>query len=247
MIKIEELFDSDENSEDKKTAPENTQENTNTKNPTKQRLQSLKDMLDSDPVKINTDNMLLHPDIMPQSQNIKLVDYVDEKTKHRQYAERIVTNIVKNYIKSPKLLASPRLIDLVDQQVTKYARLLLLVDIAERNLITLQEALDGGDMSTEVFETNMRAQTSLSTHETNCEKHISMCEKYWAAYSDQYGMENEETKIVQETEVKTDEKNRMILNATDIIERIRMTNQPEQIIQQETESDKKKSKKKKES
>lgn len=242
MIKIEELFDSDESGQDKN---QNTDEGSKPKNPTKQRLQSLKDMLDSDPVKINTDNMLLNPDIMPQSQNIKVVDYVDEKIRHREYAQRIITNIVKNYVKSPKLLQSPRLIDLVDMQVDKYARLLLMIDTSERNFITLQEAIDSGDMSTEVFETNMRAQQTVSQHETKAEKLITDCEKYWNAYADQYGMENEETKIVQETEVKTDEKNRMIMNATDIIERIRLTNQPiQQEIQQEPD---KKPKKKKES
>lgn len=213
------------------------------KNPTKERLQSLKEMLDSDPVKINTDNMILNPADMPPSQNIKVIDYADEKIKHHSYASRVITNIVKTYIKSPKLLESPRLIDLVDQQIVKYSRLLLLTDMAERNLITLQEAIDSGDMSTEVFETNMRAQDSVSTHESNCDKHITLCEKYWAAYAEQYGMENEETKIVQETEIKTDEKNRMILNATDIIERIRNTNQP----QFPEPIEEKKSKKKKES
>jgi len=216
-------------------------------NPTKERLQSLKELLDSDPVKINTDNMLLNPADMPQSQNIKVIDYADEKQKLNEYAQRVITNIVKTYIKSPKLLQSPRLIDLVEQQVIKYCRLLLLTEIAERNLIVLQEAIDSGDMSTEVFETNMRAQTSLSTHELNCEKHTAMCERYWASYADQYGMENEETKIVQETEVKTDEKNRMILNATDIIERIRNTNQPAPSSTPPPSETSKKAKKKKES
>lgn len=234
MPTIEEILGPDEESGNDESQNKKT-------NPTKERLQSLKEMLDSDPVKINTDNLMLNPADMPQSQNIKVIDYQgEEKTRIREYAQRIITNIVKTYIKSPKLLGSPRLIDLVDQQVTKYARLLLLTEMAERNLITLQEAIDSGDMSTEVFETNMRAQTSLSTHESNCEKHIGMCEKYWATYADQYGMENEETKIVQETEVKTDEKNRMILNATDIIERIRNTNQEPQLPQQSEKKTKKK-------
>lgn len=228
---------------DEVLGPEETgsDESQKKKNPTKERLQSLKEMLDSDPVKINTDNLLLNPLDMPASQNIKVIDYIDEKVKHHEYASRVITNIVKTFIKSPKLLESPRLIDLVDQQIVKYARLLLLTDMSERNLITLQEAIDSGDMSTEVFETNMRAQSSVSTHESNCDKHITMCEKYWATYADQYGMENEETKIVQETEVKTDEKNRMILNATDIIERIRNTNQPQKYAPEEEKKDKKKS------
>jgi hypothetical protein len=194
------------------------------KNPTKDRLQSLKELLDSDPIKLNTDNLLLNPADMPQSQNIKVIDYVgEEKPRHKIDASRIITNIVKNYIKSPKLLESPRLLDLVDRQVDKYARLLLLTDIAERNFLTLQEAIDSGDMSTEVFDTNMRAQDTLSKHETNSEKHLAMCENYWANYAEQYGMENEETKIVQETEVKTDEQKRMIMSATEIIDRIRGT------------------------
>ncbi len=229
---------------DEVLGPEETgsDESQKKKNPTKERLQSLKEMLDSDPVKINTDNLLLNPLDMPASQNIKVIDYTDEKTKHHEYASRVITNIVKTFIKSPKLLESPRLIDLVDQQIVKYARLLLLTDMSERNLITLQEAIDSGDMSTEVFETNMRAQASVSTHESNCDKHISMCEKYWATYADQYGMENEETKIVQETEVKTDEKNRMILNATDIIERIRGVNQEKNIAEDKIREKKKKDK-----
>lgn len=219
---------------------DNTPKENKTKNPTKERLKSLKEMLDSDPIKLDTDNMLLDPNMMPQSQNIKVIDYQgEEKIKHRVYAERIITNIVKTYIKSPKLLQSPRLIDLVDLQVIEYARLLLMTDIAERNMITLQEAIDSGDMSTEVFDSNMRAQQTLSSHETKSKKLIADCERYWTTYAEQYGMENEETKIVQETEVKTDEKNRMIMNATDIIERIRGVNQEKNIEEDKVREQKK--------
>lgn len=240
MPNIDELLGADDNSASQ-------QQSEKSKNPTKQRLQSLKEMLDSDPVQLNTDNMLLDPNLMPPSQNIKAVDYYqEEKPKHLEYAQRVITNIVKTYIKSPKLLESPRLIDLVNKQTDKYARLLLLIETSERNFITLQEAIDSGDMSTEVFDTNMRAQQTLVNHETSCDKHLDACEKYWAAYAEQYGMENEETKIVQETEVKTDEKNRMIMNATDIIERIRGVNQEKNIAEDKIREKKKREKEKKE-
>lgn len=193
------------------------------KDATKRRLQSLKEMMAADPVQLDTDKILLNTGDMPLSQNAKYIDYDEEKKNYKEFADQVVTNIILTYIKSPKLLDSPRLKDLKQKDIVKYSRLLLLVEVAERNMITLQESIDAGDMSSEMFHSVDQAQNRMQMNMAASEKHIKECETYWSNYADQYGIENEETKIVQETEAKPDEKKRMVMDATSIIEAIRNT------------------------
>lgn len=182
------------------------------KNAVKSRLDDLKEMLKSDPVQLDTSDLLANTDAFPTSQQAKYIDYDEEKKNHKEYAEQAITNIITTYIKSVKLLESPRLKDLKQNDVMKYSRLLLLLQISEANLIRLQESIDGGDMMKEMFDSVNKAQQEYRANMTAFDQHIAKCEKYWKEYADIYGFENEEEKIVQETEEKseTEEKHTII-------------------------------------
>lgn len=169
---------------------------------TKNRLDGLKEMLKADPIQLNTDSLQANPADFPASQLTKYIDYVQEKKNHTEFALQVITNIIGTYIKSKKLLDSPRLKDLKQKDVIKYSRLLLLVQIAEENLIKLQESIDGGDMSKEMFDSVNKAQKEMRDNMDAEEKHLDKCEQYWSNYALTYGLENSEEKILQESELK---------------------------------------------
>ena len=171
---------------------------------TKNRLNGLKEMLKADPVQLNTDGLLANPNDFPASQQLKYIDYVQEKKSHSEFSRQVITNIIETYVKSAKLLESPRLKDLKQKDIIKYSRLLLLVQISEDNLIKLQESIDGGDMSKEMFDSVNKAQKEMRDNMDAEEKHLDKCEQYWSNYASIYGLENSEEKIVQETEIKED-------------------------------------------
>jgi len=169
---------------------------------TKNRLDDLKELLKADPIQLNSDSLLANPVDFPLSQLTKYIDYVKEKQNHTEFALQVITNIIETYIKSKQLLDSPRLKDLKQKDVIKYSRLLLLVQIAEDNLIKLQESIDGGDMSKDMFDSVNKAQKEMRDNMEAEEKHLDKCEQYWSNYALAYGLENSEEKILQETELK---------------------------------------------
>lgn len=172
---------------------------------TKKRLDDLKSMLESDPIDFNSDNHdAFDADFPTNSNNIKYIDYSEEKKNHKEFSEQVISNIITNYVKSEKLLASPRLKDLKQKDIMKYSQLLLLNNIAESNLIKIQESIDCGDMSKDMFTMVNQTQKELREIMTDIDKHLDKCEKYWEKFSEQYGLEIEEEKIVQETETKED-------------------------------------------
>lgn len=187
---------------------------------TKSRLNSLKEMLKADPVQLNTDSMQANTNDFPASTQVKYIDYVDEKKNHKEFADQSITNIIITYVKDLKLLESPRLKDLKQKDILKYAQLLLLVQIAESNLILLQESIDGGDMSKEMFDSVEKAQNRMVANMEALDKHLIQCEKYWANYASIYGLENQEEKIVQESDVKDDNKKHIILDMSKLSELI---------------------------
>jgi hypothetical protein len=171
---------------------------------TKNRLNGLKELLKADPVNLNTGDLLANHADFPASQQAKYIDYVQEKKNHTDFAKQVITNIIETYVKSKKLLDSPRLKDLKQKDIIKYSRLLLLVQISEENLIKLQESIDGGDMSKEMFDSVNKSQKEMRDNMEAEEKHLDKCEKYWSNYASIYGLENSEEKIVQEVEAKDD-------------------------------------------
>lgn len=184
--------------DDSKTGKQKSDEST------KSRLNSLKEMLKADPVQIDTDKLLINPGDFPASQQAAYIDYAAEKKNHNEFAAQAITNIILTYVKSPDLLDSPRLKDLKQKDIIKYAQMLLLVQISEANLIRLQESIDGGDMSKEMFDSVEKAQNRMVQNMEAMDKHLVQCEKYWSTYAANYGLESTEEKIVQESAVKED-------------------------------------------
>lgn len=194
---------------------------------TKSRLKDLKDLMSSDPVQLDTKDLI--PDTIfskidknDESVNvIKYIDYDDVKQNHKEFAEQSITNIITTYIKSEKLLDSPRLKDLKQTDILKYIRLLLMLTISESNLIKLQEFIDCGDMSKEMFDSVNKAQQELRSNMKALDEHLNKCETYWKNYSIQYGFENDEEKIVQESEIDNNTEEKLTIidmsKLTDII------------------------------
>lgn len=201
--------------------PANMGNNKNNKIDTKKRLESLKEMIQSDPVKLNTDDLVANPLDFPASQMTKYIDYDLQKKNHNEFAEQAISNIIQTYVKDSKLLDSPRLKDLKQTDILKYSRLLLLIQISEGNMLKLQEYIDAGDMSKEMFDSVNKAQQEFRNNMTALDAHLNKCEKYWKDYSELYGLESEEDKIVQESEIKTDDTDkRTIIDMSKLTEHI---------------------------
>lgn len=222
----------EEKSDKKKKAKENSTQN---------RLEGLKAILIADPLHLDTNNLLANPADFPAPQQTKYIDYMEEKKSHTEFSLQVITNIIENYVKSKQLLDSPRLKDLKQKDVIKYSRLLLLVQISEDNLIKLQESIDGGDMSKEMFDSVNKAQKEMRDNMEAEEKHLDKCEKYWSAYASLYGFENTEEKIVQESESKDDSvKKHLIIDMSKLSELIQDNLQKEKDINTQRDKDNKK-------
>jgi hypothetical protein len=172
---------------------------------TKQKLQSLRDLLQADPVKLDTDDMLADVSTLPVSQNVKVIDYEEEDKKTIQDATDVIDSIILNYIKSEKVLNGYKLKSIRKQHIDTLADFMFLKKNARRNLITMQEAIDSGDMSKDAFSIVRDYQNEVQKYSDSIAKHMDKCENYWNDYADKYGLENEEEKNIQESEVKPDE------------------------------------------
>lgn len=193
----------------------------------KSRLKDLKEQLKSDDIQLNTEDLYASPDEFPTSPNNdsdeyaeKYIDYVAEQKKHTEFATQVINNIVTTYVKSPELLNSNRLRDLKQQDILDYSFILLMINIANKNLIKLQELIDAGDMSKEAFDSVTKAAKELRDNMKLKTEHLTKCEKYWDNYSSTYGLGNEEQKIAtrvtdknKENETKTS-----IVNPQELIE-----------------------------
>lgn len=207
------------------------------KNATKSRLNDLKALLDADPIQLNTDDLDASNADFPGSSMIKFIDYDLEKRNHKEFADQAISNIILTYVKSPKLLDSPRLKDLKKLDVFNYSSLLLTYYISEANLIRVQENIDGGDMSKEMFDSVNKAQQEFRANLSAINTMLEKCEKYWKLYSETYGLENEEEKIIQKSEIKEDNTvKRTILDMSKLTENIRT------IMDSEKEKEKEKNK-----
>ena len=184
---------------------------------TKAKLDSLKAQLLSSTVDFDPKNHIANTDDFPSSQNIKVVDYNQKKIEYKEKATKVLTNIIINYIKDKNLLLSPRLADLKEQHIEKLAEWYLLVNIAESNVIMIQESIDGGDMGKDQLSAVNSAQKEMRDNINGRDKHIEKCEDYWENYSNVYGLENQEEKMILETGEKIDDnKKTIITNQTEI-------------------------------
>lgn len=188
------------------------------KDTTKNRLADLKAAMESDPIVLDTSILTPNLSDFPASESIKYIDYDGEKKKnHKEFATQVITNIIDTYIKSENLLNSPRLKDLKQDHIKTYAHHLLMSEIADANLIKMQEFIDAGDMSKDAFMSVRTASVELRDCITAYTKHLSMCDKYWSEYAAKYGMEDGESKIVQQTEIKEDDNKKLtIFNASEL-------------------------------
>ncbi len=187
------------------------------KDSTKNRLDALKAGMESDPIKLDTSTLTPNIGDFPASESAKYIDYDGEKKNHKEFALQVITNIIDTYIKSDKLLNSPRLKDLKQDHIKTYAHHLLMSEIADGNLIKIQESIDAGDMSKDTFSSIRTASMELRDCISSYTKHLAICDKYWSEYAAKYGMETTEEQIVQQTEVKEDAGKKLtIFNAAEL-------------------------------
>ena len=191
----------------------------------KNRLRDLKEQLKSDELQLNTEDLYASPDEFPNNDNEdneKYIDYTEEQKGHTEFATQVINNIVNTYVKSKELLNSNRLKDLKQQDILDYSFILLMINIANKNLILLQESIDTGDMSKEAFDSVQKAAKELRDNMKMKSEHLTKCEKYWDNYSSTYGLGNEEQKIATEVskENKKNEVKTTIINQSDLIETI---------------------------
>lgn len=200
---------------------------------TEQRLKSLKELLNSDDVQFKPDQYKVKDGDFPATQNIQYIDYEQKDKEHRSYAEGIISGFIMNYVKSEELLNSVKLNNVKNQHIDKLANLKLLVDNTKRNLIMIQEAIDGGDMSVEMFKLSIDQTKELGSRIEAMGKHIESCENYWEKYAANYGLENKEAQIIQSKEISSEDNK----NNTMIID----PNQLNKVIEQKiAEAEKKK-------
>ena len=193
------------------------------KNNLKDKLQSLKAMKEANDIQLDTSDLYADKDEFPSNDsttNDNYVDYDLSKENFNKIAQQTVDNIVNTYIKSEKLLNSSRLLDLKKYDIIKYARLLLMLDISERNLLMLQSNIDLGDMSKEMFDCINKAQKDLRDNMDTLDKHLAKLEKYWKEYAETYGFQNEEELIASESSGNNSEDNIHILDSSQLIETI---------------------------
>lgn len=195
----------------------------------KSRLKDLKEQMKSDDIQLNTEDLYASPDEFPTSSNNdsdehieKYIDYVAEQEEHTKFATQVINNIVTTYVKSPELLNSNRLRDLKQQDILDYSFILLMINIANKNLIKLQESIDSGDMSKEAFDSVTKAAKELRDNMKLKTEHLTKCEKYWDNYSSTYGLGNEEQKIATKVtdKNKENETKTSIVNPLELIETI---------------------------
>jgi len=187
---------------------------------TKERLDELEAILHSDPHKFDTSSFTADQSDLPTSTDIKYIDYDEKKTNHNRYADQVILNIIKTYVKNPKTLEAPRVKDLQQNDARKYARLLLMEEISEANLIQLQETIDGGDPSKEMFDSVNKAQQELRNNMNATDTLLNKCDTYWKNYAATFGFENEEEKIAAELDTKNVEDKRVIVSQAELTQNI---------------------------
>lgn len=193
----------------------------------KDKLESLKDINNANHVEIDTSQLYAEKDEFPTGRDSiesveddeRYIDYDQQKENFKNIATQTVDNIIKTYIKNDKLLNSSRLKDLKNYDIVKYSRLLLLADNTERNMLMIQESIDLGDLSKEMFDSVNKTQNELRKNMDELDKHLSKMEDYWKEYASKYGYENEEEKIVNEDTTTKDDSN-IIVDQTSLIENI---------------------------
>ncbi len=175
-------------------------------NQIKNKLAELKDLLHSDPHTLNAADVAPNLDELPQSENIKYIDYDEVKKGHTEYATKLINSIVANYVSNEKLRATEKVEGIIAEHIKTLAEYERLVGNSERNLTTIQEAIDGGDMSKDMWGLARDYSMEMRNNIEARGKHITFCEKYWKDYALNHAQEVIEEKIVDENKaLETDE------------------------------------------
>ena len=206
---------------------------------TKNRLSDLKELLATDNINLDPSTLYANPDDYPDSKNVKYIDYIEQRNNHKNFAEQVITNIIKTYIKSDKLLESPRVLDLKQMDIINYSRLLLITHISEENLILIQESIDGGDMSSIMFDSINKAQQEMRKNMEAIDKHLTKCEKYWSEYAANFGLTNEEEQIIQSSNIGNEEQH-IIMDMTKLTEIIHDNVKKQQKLEKQNKDDEEK-------
>lgn len=188
------------------------------KNKNRDRLNSLKSQLMSDQVEFNTDLFQMDTSELPNNFDDieKPIDYTDKKKELNLEATEEIVSIIDVYIKSEKLLKSARLNAKKRNYVRKYTMLLMVLDLYEANLITIQESIDIGDRSKEQFDLVNKTGAEISKILKDIDNLLIECEDFYEEYSSSFGMESEEEKIISsDTSVVVDD-DTVIMTMTDI-------------------------------
>jgi hypothetical protein len=178
---------------------------------TEKRLNSLRELLKSDNTDFNADNHMIKNSDLPASENIAYIDYAQKEIEYNIAASEIINGFITNYVKSDELLNSVKLKSIRNQHIEKLANLQLLVGNIKRNLIMIQEAIDGGDMSIEMFKLSIDQTRELGSRIEAISKHIESCDTYWEKYASTFGLENKEEKIIREKEISSDDSSKTIV------------------------------------
>lgn len=187
------------------------------KNSLKSRLEGIKSFMQNDDLAFNVNDSMANMKELPSIENtVKYIDYELEKMNNLEYADTIISNIIGNYVTNDKLAESYKFKSIREQQIIKLAEIQFLVKNSERNLILLQETIDGGDMTKDMFDMVKGFQGEMRLNIEARSKHVDKCESYWSNYNTQLGMENKEQTIMNETEVKVDVAEKKIMSHEEI-------------------------------
>lgn len=127
------------------------------------------------------------------------VNYNEKKNEFNKIAEEEITSIIEIYVKEQKLLNSARIRSKKNNYIRKYTMLLLIIDMYEMNLISIQEGIDTGDRSKDMYDLINKTGAEISKRTLEIDKLLNDCEDFFENYSERFGIESEEEKIVSET------------------------------------------------
>jgi len=183
-----------------------------------ERREALRSLLQSDPIKFPITDHLANPDDFPSSIGAKSVDHIEEKLGHTSYATIVVEGFIDNYIKDPKLLNSPKLLKMKQKHIEDIAELQFIVKNTERNLISVQESIDAGDVSIEMFKLSREISADLRASIKDRSIFYDKSEQYWQEYADRYGLTSNEEEIIKQSDANQESKtiilDQSILNKT---------------------------------
>lgn len=196
------------------------------KDDTQSRLDSLRSQLISSPVDFDSTQYEMDSSQLPNvdfDDLEKPIDYRGEvKPTFEGEATDEIMSIISVYIKDDKLLQSARLRTKAKNYIRKYTKLLLILDMYENNLITLQESIDMGDRSKDQYDLVNKTGGEIAKRLEEIDKMLIDCEEFFEEYMERYGMTSEEDAIISESiDDSTDNEDRVtVLTMTEIVNAI---------------------------